>query len=74
MDVGNFTEDEKVRCFRRKASPSPGLSVDLSDMLLQRFVLAEYIKASQVDTDQLVAFIKQCKLQPDWFMMQLPGG
>ncbi|CAN8097014.1 unnamed protein product [Discula destructiva] len=40
----------------------------------KRFVLAEYIKASQVDTEQLVAFIKQCRLEPDWFMMQLPGG
>lgn len=41
---------------------------------LQRFVLAEYIKASQVDTDQLVDFIKMHQLQTDWFSMQLPGG
>ncbi|KAJ4411655.1 hypothetical protein N0V82_008969 [Gnomoniopsis sp. IMI 355080] len=40
----------------------------------KRFVLAEYIKASQVDTEQLVEFIKKCNLQPDWFSMQLPGG
>lgn len=50
-----------VRCF-------------FSNMPYQRFVLAEFIKASHVDTAQLVAFIKQCKLEPDWFMMQLPGG
>ncbi|KAF3769881.1 hypothetical protein M406DRAFT_105114 [Cryphonectria parasitica EP155] len=39
----------------------------------KRFVLAEYIKASQVDTEQLVAFIKMNQLQTDWFSMQLPG-
>lgn len=30
-----------------------------SDNVLQRFVLAEYIKASQVETDQLVEFISE---------------
>ncbi|ROW12730.1 hypothetical protein VMCG_00470 [Cytospora schulzeri] len=40
----------------------------------KRFVLAEYIKASQVGTEQLVEFIKACNLQADWFSMQLPGG
>ncbi|KAG8156680.1 hypothetical protein KVR01_013471 [Diaporthe batatas] len=40
----------------------------------KRFVLAEYIKASQVETDQLVEFIKAYNLQADWFAMQLPGG
>ncbi|PSR90423.1 hypothetical protein BD289DRAFT_481763 [Coniella lustricola] len=40
----------------------------------KRFVLAEYIKASQVDTEQLVGFIKMHRLQTDWFSMQLPGG
>lgn len=45
-----------------------------SNPTIQRFVLAEYIKASQVDTEQLVAFIKTYNLQADWFSMQLPGG
>lgn len=49
-------------------------SPSISDTTVQRFVLAEYIKASQVDTDQLVAFIKMYNLQADWFSMQLPGG
>ncbi|KUI59562.1 hypothetical protein VP1G_06795 [Cytospora mali] len=40
----------------------------------KRFVLAEYIKASQVGTEQLVEFIKSYNLQADWFSMQLPGG
>ncbi|KAJ0109281.1 hypothetical protein J7T55_009612 [Diaporthe amygdali] len=40
----------------------------------KRFVLAEYIKASQVETGQLVEFIKTYNLQADWFAMQLPGG
>lgn len=40
----------------------------------KRFVLAEYIKASQVETEQLVEFIKTYNLQADWFSMQLPGG
>lgn len=78
MDAGNFTEDEKVRAsffphtnFRMLAH-SP--SVAISDTISQRFVLAEYIKASQVDTEQLVAFIKMHNLQADWFSMQLPGG
>lgn len=54
------------------SSLSPELVV--ANILSQRFVLAEYIKASQVDTDQLVAFIKMYNLQADWFSMQLPGG
>lgn len=75
MDAGNFTEDEKVRA----SSAKLGLRViparlEMPNIKLQRFVLAEYIKASQVDTEQLVAFIKKCNLQPDWFSMQLPGG
>lgn len=40
----------------------------------QRFVLAEYIRASQVQTDQLVAFIKMYNLQADWLSMHLPVG
>ncbi|KAI3400957.1 hypothetical protein diail_1165 [Diaporthe ilicicola] len=40
----------------------------------KRFVLAEYIKASQVETTQLVEFIKMYNLHADWFAMQLPGG
>ncbi|KAI7787959.1 hypothetical protein LA080_013264 [Diaporthe eres] len=40
----------------------------------KRFVLAEYIKASQVETGQLVEFIKTYNLHADWFAMQLPGG
>ena len=31
----------------------------MSDNILQRFVLAEYIKASQVETGQLVEFISE---------------
>lgn len=75
MDAGNFTEDEKVRASSAKLgfTTIPAL-LETPNIKLQRFVLAEYIKASQVDTEQLVAFIKKCNLQPDWFSMQLPGG
>lgn len=52
----------------------PQMLCELLTWTVQRFVLAEYIKASQVDTDQLVAFIKTYNLQADWFSMQLPGG
>lgn len=58
-----------------QSSKSPGVPfVGSPNTTPQRFVLAEYIKASQVDTEQLVTFIKTCNLQPDWFSMQLPGG
>ncbi|KAK4165378.1 hypothetical protein QBC43DRAFT_208858, partial [Cladorrhinum sp. PSN259] len=40
----------------------------------QRFVLAEMIKASQMDVGVLVEFIESQKIQPDWLSMQLPGG
>lgn len=38
--------------------PGPLLAAK-SDNVLQRFVLAEYIKASQVETGQLVEFISE---------------
>ncbi|KAK4457927.1 hypothetical protein QBC42DRAFT_30468 [Cladorrhinum samala] len=40
----------------------------------KRFVLAEMIKASQMDVGVLVDFIESQKIQPDWLSMQLPGG
>lgn len=73
MDAGNFTEDEKVR-IPGGIPWVPGTALPSANLTAQRFVLAEYIKASQVDTDQLVAFIKMHNLQADWFAMQLPGG
>lgn len=45
---------------RRYTLLRPGpLSAAKSDDVLQRFVLAEYIKASQVETGQLVEFISE---------------
>ncbi|KAH7326394.1 hypothetical protein B0I35DRAFT_133817 [Stachybotrys elegans] len=40
----------------------------------KRFVLAEMIKASSVDIDSLVFFIKSQGIEPDWMSMQLPLG
>ncbi|KAK1756023.1 hypothetical protein QBC47DRAFT_400927 [Echria macrotheca] len=40
----------------------------------KRFVLAEMIKASQMDVNVLVDFISKSGIQPDWMLMQLPGG
>lgn len=50
-----FTEDEKVH----NLASQPPCRADKSDNVLQRFVLAEYIKASQVETGQLVEFISE---------------
>lgn len=41
---------------------------------LQRFVLAEIIKSSTVDIDNLLAFIVANHVNPDWMSMQLPLG
>lgn len=41
---------------------------------MQRFVLAEMLKVSQMDVGVLVDFLKNCGVQPDWLSMQLPGG
>lgn len=40
----------------------------------RRFVLAEMIKASEIDVGLLVDFVKRNNVQPDWLSMQLPGG
>lgn len=50
-----FTEDEKVphSCIPAPCNPAK------ADNASQRFVLAEYIKASQVETGQLVEFISE---------------
>ncbi|KEY67227.1 hypothetical protein S7711_06696 [Stachybotrys chartarum IBT 7711] len=40
----------------------------------KRFVLAEMIKASCVDIDNLALFIRSNEIKPDWMNMQLPLG
>ncbi|KAI0105497.1 hypothetical protein GGR51DRAFT_191015 [Nemania sp. FL0031] len=40
----------------------------------KRFVLGEIIKVSTIDVTTLVEFIKVHKVEPDWMLMQLPGG
>lgn len=42
--------------------------------LLQRFVLGEMIKVSTMDVSTLVEFIKNHHVEPNWMLMQLPGG
>lgn len=53
-----FTEDEKVSYPISLWFPPCRLATDFN-MTTQRFVLAEYIKASQVGTEQLVEFISE---------------
>ncbi|KAL2017686.1 hypothetical protein VTK56DRAFT_1846 [Thermocarpiscus australiensis] len=40
----------------------------------KRFILAEMVKVSQMDVGVLVDFIKSHGIQPNWLLMQLPGG
>ncbi|KAI5926406.1 hypothetical protein F4810DRAFT_536512 [Camillea tinctor] len=40
----------------------------------KRFVLAEMIKVSTIDIHTLVNFIKAHNVEPNWMLMQLPGG
>ncbi|KAI0873061.1 hypothetical protein GGS24DRAFT_408003 [Hypoxylon argillaceum] len=40
----------------------------------KRFVLGEILKVSAIDVNTLVDFIKAHKVEPDWMLMQLPGG
>lgn len=40
----------------------------------QRFVLTEMIKASQIDMEPLVQFVKANCLSYSWFSLQLPAG
>ena len=42
--------------------------------LLQRFVLGEMIKVSTIDVATLVDFIRNHQVEPNWMLMQLPGG
>lgn len=47
----------------------------LSDQtFLQRFVLGEMIKASSIDVQLLVEFIKNNNVEQNWMHMQLPVG
>ncbi|KAI1815293.1 hypothetical protein GGS20DRAFT_584655 [Poronia punctata] len=40
----------------------------------KRFVLGEIIKVSTIDVLTVVDFIKSHKIEPNWMLMQLPGG
>ncbi|KAI1202521.1 hypothetical protein F5X97DRAFT_319205 [Nemania serpens] len=40
----------------------------------KRFVLGEIIKVSAIDVPTLVEFIKAHRVEPNWMLMQLPGG
>ncbi|KAI1173765.1 hypothetical protein F4777DRAFT_424627 [Nemania sp. FL0916] len=40
----------------------------------KRFVLGEIIKVSAIDVPTLVDFIRAHKVEPNWMLMQLPGG
>ncbi|KAI2639905.1 hypothetical protein GGS26DRAFT_292106 [Hypomontagnella submonticulosa] len=40
----------------------------------KRFVLGEMIKVSTMDVSTLVEFIKNHHVEPNWMLMQLPGG
>ncbi|KAI1754302.1 hypothetical protein F4782DRAFT_528735 [Xylaria castorea] len=40
----------------------------------KRFVLGEIIKVSAINVPTLVDFIKAHKVEPNWMLMQLPGG
>jgi hypothetical protein len=40
----------------------------------QRFVLGEIIKVSAIDVPTLVDFIRTHQIEPNWMLMQLPGG
>ncbi|RYP17338.1 hypothetical protein DL767_010036 [Monosporascus sp. MG133] len=40
----------------------------------KRFVLGEIIKVSNLDVATIVEFIRAHNVEPNWFLMQLPGG
>lgn len=67
-----FTDVEKVRFYT--VSPMGALQKSLTVTATQRFVLAEMVKVSQMDVGVLVDFIKSHEVQPNWLLMQLPGG
>lgn len=65
----SFTDIEKV------TPPPLKLSFDVADgWQWQRFVLAEIIKASQLDVNVLASFVNAQGIEPDWMQMQLPLG
>ncbi|KAF4123172.1 hypothetical protein GMORB2_6722 [Geosmithia morbida] len=44
----------------------------LTATLPQRFVLAEIIKSSRLDVETLAMFVRDNRIEPDWWNMQLP--
>lgn len=46
----------------------------LTAAVLQRFVLAEIIKASQLDVEALASFVRSRQVNFDFMSMQLPQG
>ena len=58
-------------------SSNPGFTLMMNPSFTREeklFVLAEMIKASRIDVDSLVRFIKYHKIEPDWMSMQIPLG
>ena len=68
----SFTDVEKVRCFWLRACFSP--AEPPPNRPVQRFVLAEMIKVSQIDVHALVELVRSYEVDPDWMSMQLPNG
>ena len=46
----------------------------LTTLCFQRFLLAEVLKNSSIDTETLVKVVKDAKVQPKWTKMALPKG
>lgn len=68
----SFTREEQVSGL---LDPHQPVCCALSSkLLLQRFVLAEMIKSSTIDIDNLIHFIRANTVSPDWMTMQLPQG
>lgn len=68
-----LNDTEKVRYHTslnpRFCLPFTNLTYDV-----QRFILAEMIKLSDVDVGVLIHLVKSHDIQPKWMFMQLPGG
>ena len=78
LDEGALDKDEEVRLLWYLAAPTNAIVLIgialLTSLCLQRFLLAEVLKNSSIDTESLIKVIKDARVRPKWTKISLPKG
>lgn len=78
LDEEPLGKDEEVRPLVGASTPTTAIvlvrTAMLTTLCFQRFLLAEVLKNSSIDTETLVKAIKDARVRPNWTRISLPKG